>query len=70
MTAPQITWAERELAEIVRIVQPQENEDAITQAMMLIAIRRMMEADHKKYLDLVQRCADGFITRTNEARKP
>ena len=55
------TWAERELAEIVRIVQPHENEDAVTRAMILTAIRRLIEADGKRYLALLKKCAEPAI---------
>lgn len=50
-----LTWAERELAEIVRIVQPDETEDAMTRVMIVNAIRRLIEADPERYLALMRR---------------
>ncbi len=49
------TWAERELAEIVRIVQPREHEDEITHAIRVSTIRRLIEADEERYLNLMGR---------------
>jgi hypothetical protein len=50
-----MTWSEQQLAEIVRIVQPGENEDAITRAMIVSGIRRLIEADEERYLELMRR---------------
>ncbi len=52
------TWAERELAEIVRIVQPAANEDTVDRAMILSAIRRLIEASPDEYLNLMRRAAN------------
>ena len=49
-----LEWAESELAEIVRIVQPIENEDAVHHAMLISAIRRLIECDEARYLALVK----------------
>ena len=50
-----LEWAESELAEIVRIVSPAINEDAVTNAILITAIRRLIEADYRRYLDLMKR---------------
>lgn len=55
LAVPEMTWAERELAAIVEIVQPAEHEDAITNAIIISAIRRLIEADGERYLALVRK---------------
>ena len=53
-----MTWAEKELVEIVRIVRPRDNlyhdEDAVDYAMMIGAIRRLIESSRNEYLELVR----------------
>jgi hypothetical protein len=56
-----MTWSEQQLAEIVRIVQPGENEDAITRAMIVSGIRRLIEADEERYLELMRRGSDDHV---------
>ena len=53
-----MTWAEKELVEIVRIVRPRDNlyhdEDAVDYAMIISAIRRLIESSRNEYLELVR----------------
>lgn len=53
----QLRWSRAELAEIVRIVQPSDNEDAITYAMLVSGIRRLIEAQPDRYLELMREAA-------------
>lgn len=53
----ELRWSRGELAEIVRIVQPEKEEDAILRAMMISAIRRLIEAQPDKYLELMRETA-------------
>jgi len=48
-------WLEDELVEVMRIVAPSAQEDQITHAMLVTAIRRLMEADTEKYEALLAR---------------
>jgi len=48
-------WLEDELVEVMRIVAPSAKEDNITHAMLVTAIRRLMEADTEKYEALLAR---------------
>jgi len=50
-----LTWAESELLEVMRIVgEPDGTDDDITRLMKLTAIRRMVEADQERYLELLR----------------
>ena len=50
-------WAKRELWAIVQIVVPNDVEDAVTHAMIVSGIRRMMEAQQDEYLALAKEMA-------------
>lgn len=44
-----MTWAEQQLAEIVRIVQPRAGEDDIHYAFVISAIRGLISEDEDRY---------------------
>ena len=48
-------WLEDELVSIMQTVAPREGEDQIHHAIMVTAVRRMMEADMAKYEALLER---------------
>ena len=60
-----MTWAEKELVEIVRIVRPRDNlyhdEDAVDYAMIISAIRRLIESSRNEYLELVREAANQAV---------
>ena len=55
----ELSWAEAELIEVMRIIGPPDGtDDLITYAMKFSSIRRMVEADEDKYLELARRASN------------
>lgn len=53
-----LRWAQAELVEVVRIVRPRDGaEDAIDRAMIVSAIRLLIEASPSEYLELMREAA-------------